>query len=110
MKTDLNEIEYEVFKPDYVNVIHYTGKLHIIHELKEDNKTLYNAIFVFSAYIKQSDVQEYVKHHGIDIFLFPDLFMQKSIYENKHNIRAGMYIKSSHNYNKVDSILKQYFS
>lgn len=67
MRTNLEKIEYEMFKPDDLNNMHY------ISTYKQD-KQIFAAKFKFYNVIKlNDDIEKYFQFHKLTVQQFPDL-------------------------------------
>ena len=67
MRTNLEKIEYEMFKPDDLNYMHYFSAYKI------DNQT-FGAKFKFYKVIKlNDDIEKYFQVHKLTVQQFPDL-------------------------------------
>lgn len=67
MRTNIEKIEYEMFKPDDLNNMHY------ISTYKQD-KQIFAAKFKFYNVIKlNDDIEKYFQFHKLTVQQFPDL-------------------------------------
>lgn len=67
MRTNIEKIEYEMFKPDDLNNMHYISTYKL-------DKQIFAAKFKFYNVIKlNDDIEKYFQFHKLTVHLFPDL-------------------------------------